>query len=463
MLKETEKFLIRNIDNIEGKTLAVAYSGGIDSQVMLNLAYRLKEKLSFNLIIIHVNYNLRGEDSINDELFARSMAKKYNIEIYVKEIKPNSYDGKNVQLEARNDRYNFFKELYNKKIYDYLLIAHNRDDLAETIIYRMIKGAGTNVYKSLREKNGYILRPILNFYRKNIEVYAKNNNLEHREDYSNKKNYYARNKIRNLIIPMLEEINTKAKTNIIRFAKRSYDESTILRKKTNLLYKKNISNNNKTLNIEKIKDMNDIFTSRIIIKLLAKNNIEITEKRVSEIINIIKSKNNNIKLRLDNFYLIKDYDFINIKSIEKLSDQNIDNDYIKIEKDGIYNFLDKEVEIKTILNKNINYKDNFYIKRKYPIIIRKRRYGDILFAYPHNRKKSLRKIFIDLKLSYRKEKIPVITSEDDNNILALYLEPYGLNRISNEAACSKKDEYILEIKFNKKEDTDKWHFLLMKE
>ena len=78
MLKETEKFLIRNIDNIEGKTLAVAYSGGIDSQVMLNLAYRLKEKLSFNLIIIHVNYNLRGEDSINDELFARSMAKKYN-------------------------------------------------------------------------------------------------------------------------------------------------------------------------------------------------------------------------------------------------------------------------------------------------------------------------------------------------------------------------------------------------
>ena len=232
---------------------------------------------------------------------------------------------------------------------------------------------------------------------------------------------------------------------------------------TNLLYKKNISNNNKSLNIEKIKDMNDIFTSRIIIKLLAKNNIEITEKRVSEIINIIKSKNNNIKLRLDNFYLIKDYDFINIKSIEKLSDQNIDNDYIKIEKDGIYNFLDKEVEIKTILNKNINYKDNFYIKRKYPIIIRKRRYGDILFAYPHNRKKSLRKIFIDLKLSYRKEKIPVITSEDDNNILALYLEPYGLNRISNEAACSKKDEYILEIKFNKKEDTTKWHFLLMKE
>ena len=147
MIKETSQFLLSNIDDIKNKTLAVAYSGGIDSQVMLNIAYRLKDELSFNLIIIHVNYNLRGEDSINDELFARDMAKKYNIDIYVKEIPPNSYIGKNIQLEARNDRYAFFEELYNKKIYDYLLMAHNKDDLVETIIYRMIKGAGTDVIR----------------------------------------------------------------------------------------------------------------------------------------------------------------------------------------------------------------------------------------------------------------------------------------------------------------------------
>ena len=169
MIKETSQFLLSNIDDIKNKTISVANSGGIDSQVMLNIAYILKDELSFNLIIIHVNYNLRGEDSINDELFARDMAKKYNIDIYVKEIPPNSYIGKNIQLEARNDRYAFFEELYNKKIYDYLLMAHNKDDLVETIIYRMIKGAGTDVYKSLREKKGYILRPILNFYRKDID------------------------------------------------------------------------------------------------------------------------------------------------------------------------------------------------------------------------------------------------------------------------------------------------------
>ncbi|MEI0510277.1 tRNA lysidine(34) synthetase TilS [Brachyspira intermedia] len=449
MLKETYNFLLSNTEDIKNKTLAVAYSGGIDSQVLLNITYRLKDELSFNLIIIHVNYNLRGEDSTNDELFARDMAKKYNIEIYVKEIAPNSYNGKNIQLEARNDRYNFFEELHNKKIYDYLLIAHNKDDLAETIIYRMIKGAGTNVYKSLRDKKGYILRPILNFYRKDIEEYAKNNNLEHREDVSNKKNYYSRNKIRNLIIPMLEEINTNAKNNIIRFAKRSYEETYILRKKINKLYKKNISEKNTKLNIEKIKNTNELFIKKIIIKFLAKNNIEITEKRVSEILKLIKSDKPNIRLRLDNFYLIKEYNFI--KTIEKQNEKKLDdikaNNLIKIEKDGVYNFLNKKIEIKTVLNKDINYKNNIYIKADYPLIIRNKKESDFINAYPNGNKKYLRKIFIDLKIPlYEREKIPVILSEKDD-ILALYLEPYGLNRVSKNAAVNKDDEYILEINF----------------
>ena len=377
------------------------------------------------------------------------MAKKYNIEIYVKEIAPNSYNGKNIQLEARNDRYNFFEELHNKKIYDYLLIAHNKDDLAETIIYRMIKGAGTNVYKSLRDKKGYILRPILNFYRKDIEEYAKNNNLEHREDVSNKKNYYSRNKIRNLIIPMLEEINTNAKNNIIRFAKRSYEETYILRKKINKLYKKNISEKNTKLNIEKIKNTNELFIKKIIIKFLAKNNIEITEKRVSEILKLIKSDKPNIRLRLDNFYLIKEYNFI--KTIEKQNEKKLDdikaNNLIKIEKDGVYNFLNKKIEIKTVLNKDINYKNNIYIKADYPLIIRNKKESDFINAYPNGNKKYLRKIFIDLKIPlYEREKIPVILSEKDD-ILALYLEPYGLNRVSKNAAVNKDDEYILEINF----------------
>ena len=452
MLKEVEQFLLETIKedeennkkniNVSDKekkiTFAVAYSGGIDSQVLLNIAYKLKDKLNYNLVAIHVNYNLRGEESIGDEMFARDTAKNYNIDIYVKHIEKGSYNNKNTQLEARKDRYLFFKELYNKKIYDYLLIAHNKDDLTETIIYRMVKGSGTNIYKALSKKRKYVLRPILNFYRKDIENYAKENNLSHREDSSNKTNKYSRNKLRNVIIPMLEEINLQAKNNIIKFAYRVYEESNILRKKVNKTYKKIEIGRNK-INIKNIK--NKLLLKKIIIKFLFKNNIEITEKRLLEILKIIYSKKPNIALRLDDYNLTKSYCLLEI-----VKDNDINADSITVYNDGVYNFAGKTINIKTVLNKDIDYKKNIYIKKTFPIVIRKRKEGDFLYSYPNGDKKYLRKILIDLKVPFKdRDLIPIIESE--NEIAAIYLNPYGINRVSKNYALKNNDDYALEIDF----------------
>lgn len=444
MLNDIKTFLVESIKNIEKKTLAVAYSGGIDSQTMLNIACRLKEELKFNLIIIHINYNLRGEESKEDELFARNTARKYNLNIYVKEIEKGSYDKKNIQNEARKDRYKFFEELYNKNIYDYLLIAHNKDDFVETIIYRMIKGAGADIYSVVKKKKNYILRPMLDFYRKDIEDYAKENNLEYREDSSNKSCKYARNKIRNLIIPELETINKKSKDNIIKFAKRVYLESAFLRNKTNDIYKKILTNKN-SINIEKIKNLKRIFLNRIITKFLAENNIEITEKRIFEIIKIIKSKKRNIILRLDNYNLIKEYDLLTVENIKETKE--IKNNYLKVEKDGTYKFFNRNIIFKTVENKNINYKEKLYIKNDYPLIVRQRKEADFLLAYPDGKKKYLRKIFIDLKIPLRiRNAIPIIENSN-NEITAIYLKPYSINRISKNAAINENDKYIIEIDF----------------
>ena len=448
MLNEIKNFLVENIKDLNKKTLAVAYSGGIDSQTALNIIYKLKKELDFNLIIIHLNYNLRGEESKEDELFARSIAKKYNLNIYIKEIKEGSYNKKNIQNEARKDRYEFFEELYNKNIFDYLIIAHNRDDFVETIIYRMIKGAGADIYNCLKKKNNYILRPMLDFYRTDIENYAKENNLEYREDSSNKKNKYARNKIRNLIIPMLETINKKSKDNIIKFSKRIYFENAFLRKKINNIYKKILIDKN-SINIERIKNLNKIFLNRVIIKFLSErgeNEIEINEKRISEIIKIIKSKKSNLILRLDNFNLIKEYNKLIIEKI-KIEKKETKKNYLKIERDGIYKFLDKNISFKTIENKNINYKEKLYIKNEYPIIVRQRKNADFLISYPNGEKKILRKIFIDLKIPSRKRNNIPIIENSNNEIIAIYLKPYGVNRISKKNEITEKDEYVIEIEF----------------
>ena len=447
MLNEIKNFLVENIKDLNKKTLAVAYSGGIDSQTALNIIYKLKKELGFNLIIIHLNYNLRGEESKEDELFARNIAKKYNLNIYIKEIKEGSYNKKNIQNEARKDRYKFFEELYNKNIFDYLIIAHNKDDFVETIIYRMIKGAGADIYNCLKKKNNYILRPMLDFYRTDIENYAKENNLEYREDSSNKKNKYARNKIRNLIIPLLETINKKSKDNIIKFSKRIYFENAFLRNKINNIYKKILIDKN-SINIEKIKNLNKIFLNRIIIKFLSESGeIEINEKRISEIIKIIKSKKSNLILRLDNFNLIKEYNKLIIEKI-KIEKKETEKNYLKIERDGIYKFLDKNISFKTVENKNINYKEKLYIKNEYPIIVRQRKNADFLISYPNGEKKLLRKIFIDSKIPLRKRNNIPIIENSNNEIIAIYLKPYAVNRISKKNEITEKDKYIIEIEFS---------------
>ena len=447
MLNEIKNFLVENVKNLNEKTLAVAYSGGIDSQTVLHIIYKLKKELGFNLIIVHINYNLRGAESKEDESFARNIAKKYDLNIYIKEIKEGSYNKKNIQNEARKDRYEFFEELYKKNIFDYLIIAHNKDDFAETIIYRMIKGAGADIYNCLKKKNDYILRPLLDFYRTDIENYSKENNLEYREDSSNKKNKYARNKIRNLIIPLLETINKKSKDNIIKFSKRIYLENAFLRKKINNIYRKNLINKN-VINIENIKNLNKIFMSRIIIKFLsesAKNEIEINEKRILEIIKIIKSKKSNSILRLDNFNLIKEYDKLIVEKIEKKENEKI---YLKIEKDGIYKFAGKKISFKTIENKNINYKEKLYIKCDYPIIVRQRKNADFLISYPNGEKKFLRKIFIDSKIPLRKRNSIPIIENSNNEIIAIYLKPYAVNRISKKNKITEEDKYIIEVDFD---------------
>ena len=114
MLNSVKKFLTKKIKDINKKTLAVAYSGGIDSQTALHIIYKLKKELKFNLIIIHINYNLRGEESKKDELFARNIAKKYNLNIYIKEIKEGSYNKKIFKKKREKIDINFLKNFIKK-------------------------------------------------------------------------------------------------------------------------------------------------------------------------------------------------------------------------------------------------------------------------------------------------------------------------------------------------------------
>ena len=195
-------------------SLLLAVSGGIDSSVMAHAVFEFGN--SFKRIgVAHVNFHLRGEDSNRDQEFVRNLSQRYGFELFTADFDTLAYakDHKvSVEIAARELRYNWFRELAQKEGFALLLTAHNANDNAETLLLNLVRGTGRQglgairPYGPLGEKL-YVARPLLEVERSEIEEYARENKLEYCIDKTNSQNEYSRNKIRNQVIPLLQEIN----------------------------------------------------------------------------------------------------------------------------------------------------------------------------------------------------------------------------------------------------------------
>ena len=187
--------------NYKASTYLVAVSGGIDSVVLLHVMNSLGLKLK----VLHVNYQLRGEESNSDEEFVTNLAKDLEIpfEVKVVELTNKLSKGGNLQDLARKERYDFFKKELKKEKNAYCVTAHTKSDQIENFWMHFIRNSGRTGLAGMKEENNHILRPLLNVSRSEIMNYANLNKLNWREDSSNQKNDYLRNALRNLILPKL--------------------------------------------------------------------------------------------------------------------------------------------------------------------------------------------------------------------------------------------------------------------
>ena len=183
-------------------------SGGIDSITMAELFFRSSMKPSF--AIAHVNFSLRAESSDADEEFVREWSADRGIKAHFLKVDTKEYAHshcQSTQMAAREIRYSWFEKLCSEFGYDYICIAHNRDDVVETILLNLTRGTGIKGIGGIPATNGKIIRPLLNFSRQEIEEYAALNRYGHRDDHTNFESHYARNRIRNIIIPEFRKIN----------------------------------------------------------------------------------------------------------------------------------------------------------------------------------------------------------------------------------------------------------------
>jgi tRNA(Ile)-lysidine synthase len=206
-----------------GDRVGVAVSGGIDSVALLRLLMELRRELGLVLSVVHFNHNLRGAESDADEQFVANLARENHSDS--DEVGQHAAEEHiSVETAARDLRYGFFRYLLGEdsadepntlQKLDKVATGHTLDDQAETVLMRLIRGAGLRglggihpqltVEDGRGEVSGEIIRPLLAVRRRELEQYLNDIRQPWREDSTNADDRFTRNRVRNLVVPLLEK------------------------------------------------------------------------------------------------------------------------------------------------------------------------------------------------------------------------------------------------------------------
>jgi tRNA(Ile)-lysidine synthetase-like protein len=153
--------------------------------------------------VAHVNYNFR-DDSIEDQELVFHFCNKYKIPVHVKTISKSDIPATGFEAWARDIRYDFFNKIMKSEGISKLATAHNKNDQAETVIMRIMRGTGLKGLRGIHRESDSIIRPILDMNKTEVYTYCKEHSVPYREDSTNSDTIYLRNKIRHTMIPHVD-------------------------------------------------------------------------------------------------------------------------------------------------------------------------------------------------------------------------------------------------------------------
>ena len=396
----------------KNSTIVVSCSGGPDSMCLLKNTIDLKDELNLNIIVAHINHNVRKESDSEEQ-----MVKKFALDnnLIFECYKITDYSKENFHNEARIKRYSFMKEIIKKYKADFLFTAHHGDDLMETIFMRIARGSnlkGYSGFKMLSNQDGYqVLRPLIYYSKDEIIKYNDDNNISYALDQTNYTDDYTRNRYRNHVLPFLKAEDINIHLRYLEYSNKVAEADdyidNIVNNKMIDIYKDN------TLDINGFNKLDDYIKRRVIEKMLYSTYHEdlylIGDKNILEILKLINKKGNG-KIKLpNNYWVLKEYNSLLIKKEEDKKDykEELNNEYI-IPNIGRV-FITNEVG-------NSNYFLKINSKEvKLPLIIRNRKDGDKIEVKNLEGSQKIKKIFIDYKVSNEKrDKWPLVCDSNDN-------------------------------------------------
>jgi tRNA(Ile)-lysidine synthase len=421
---EREK-LIQKKDKI-----IVAVSGGPDSVALLFLLLEIKEQYSLKLVVSHINHKLRGEESDQDKEFVKNLCKESGIEFFSKSflhIKEKAKKSKiSLQEYARELRYDHWEKLAQKIGAEKIAVGHNLDDQVETILMRLLRGAGSLGLSGIPIKRGKIIRPLLWVKREQIETYLQEKRIPFRRDSSNLKPDYFRNKLRLLFLPLIQkEFSPNFYEILSRTGQILLEQERFIHKETEKVFNKSLITekpNKIVLDLSKIKSY-DICLKRNLIRVclsqIQDSSKELSFQQTERILNLMERKESGKKVNLDKNIFAE----VSGKQIGFYQRREKPLDFTltlpgekRVEKTGL--LVNSEILNRKSLPLQIKTKDEFTVyldwdKLKYPIHLRNKKPGDYFSPLGMKGKKKLSDFLIDLKIpNWEKEETLVLTSKD---------------------------------------------------
>ncbi len=432
--------------------LLLAVSGGVDSVVLCELC----KQAGYDFAIAHCNFQLRGQESDRDEAFVKELAKKYDVEVFVKRFDTTAIaakEKKSIETIARELRYEWFYELMNlpitigttNKPLNYILTAHHADDNIETTAMNFFRGTGIAGVRGILPKQEKIIRPLLFARRKELEDFVKERHLQYVTDSSNLENDYTRNFFRNKILPAITEVYPDALKNVLnnidRFAEtEQLHLQAIASHKKKLVEKKEDEFHIPVLKLLKTQPLQTVMYEII-------KDFGFSSHQTPEVLALLKSETGKY-VQSSTHRIIKNRNWLIITGNDSATAQNI---LIEAEDDKIV-FNGGEIKIKRITAAEYKIRHSPLLAQldindiEFPLLLRKWKQGDYFYPLGMNKKKKLSRFFIDQKLSLT-EKENTWVVEMNKKIIWIV----GM-RIDNRFKITSQTQQVLVLERTKKKD-----------
>ncbi len=392
-------------------TILLAISGGVDSVVLANLLLHA----GYRIELAHMNFQLRGEESVRDEQFVQDFAHERNLVCHIKRVDTEAFmqqQNMGVQEAARVLRYEWFETLMQERQLDYLATAHHADDQLETVLWHFFRGTGLNGMKGMDafSPEQRLIRPLLFFRKEAIAAYAAERGLAYVEDSSNAGSDYTRNFFRNEVLPLIESRMPQAKQQVLQTIQRLQDSAMILKHTFDQWKKKLLIADGVQYRIPILLLQQYPAWTTVLWELIQP--FDFTAGQHAEIVKLLHADNSSY-VSGDTYRVIKDRKHLLIAPVQSAvepqtvlieagqSNSQFPLGELTIEQTG----LPKEISTDSMLALIDASALSF------PLLLRPWRVGDYFYPLGMRKKKKLSRFFGDIKLSRTdKEKVWVLES-----------------------------------------------------